>query len=131
MRKALYIVSVLLMAACFTSCRTTKSLEKEKEYIERVVEKHDTLIVYERDSIYHTIFQKGDTVYNTKFIETIRYKDRIVNKTDTLYRDREVYKEKEITKKVIPSWCWWLLGINALIICIIGIKFYFKWQTKI
>lgn len=36
-----------------------------------------------------------------------------------------------VIKKVVPSWCWWLLGINALIICIIGIKFYVRWKTKI
>lgn len=51
------------------SCRTAKDLEKNTEIKEIIKERHDTLTVHTRDSIYFSVIQKGDTVFNTKYIE--------------------------------------------------------------
>ena len=92
------------------SCATRKSVE----YVDREVVKyqkkvvHDTLIQHTHDSVYHTIFQKGDTVFDTKYVEKTKWRDRVVVKTDTCYRDSiqvkimESVKEKQIT----PRWCY-------------------------
>ena len=44
--------------------------------------------------------------YKTKYKEKISYKDSLVY----IRQDVPVYVEK--IKKVVPSWCWWLLSIN-------------------
>lgn len=102
------------------SCATRKSIE----YVDREVVKyqkelvHDTLIQYTHDSVYHTIFQKGDTVFDTKYVEKTRWRDRVVVKTDTCYRDSicTQIKEKAIEKRIVPQWCY-----VCLVICIVFI----------
>ena len=64
------IIAVIML---FSSCATKTKIE----YRDREVVKyntsyvHDTTFVEKHDSVYHTIFQKGDTVYDTKDGETI------------------------------------------------------------
>jgi hypothetical protein len=101
-------------------------MESDKEATLLIKEVHDTTYIEKKDSIYHTIFQQGDTVYNTKYVEKIKYKNRIVNKTDTVYQAKEIIKEKTIEKKVVPTWCWWLLVINVLIFGVMAFRFWKK-----
>lgn len=126
MRKYFFLLFILMFLVLASSCRSTKSLETDKEVLLQIKEVHDTTYIEKKDSIYHTIFQKGDTVYNTKYVESVKYRDRIVNKTDTLFQEREVIKEKTIEKKIIPTWCWWLLAINVLIFGVMAFNFYRK-----
>lgn len=107
MKKLLLFISTVILVC---SCATRKSVE----YVDREVVKyqkevvHDTLIQHTHDSVYHTIFQKGDTVFDTKYVEKTKWRDRVVVKTDTCYRDSiqvkimESVKEKQIT----PRWCY-------------------------
>jgi len=118
----------IIIAMCFllSSCATKSKIE----YVDREVVKyvhsvqHDTLINNVHDSIYHTIFQKGDTVYDTKYVEKTVYKDRIVHHTDTVLRD-SIHKEiKEVTvvKKETPKWCYLSLLCAPFLIFIYKIK---------
>lgn len=66
MKKVLLLI--ILLPLLF-SCRTAKDLEKNTEIKEIIKERHDTLTVHTRDSIYFSVIQKGDTVFNTKYIE--------------------------------------------------------------
>lgn len=54
------------------------------------------------------------------------YKDKIVEKTDTLYLEKPV--PYEVTKEVkkVPSWCWWLLALNICAFAVFSIKIYLK-----
>lgn len=121
---------VFTFAMLFLSCATRKRVE----YVDREVIKyetkvqHDTVIRNVKDSIYHTIFQKGDTVYNTKYIERIKYLDKKVYVHDTTYRDSIRIEYKEITKvkKVIPKWCYFSLLIT-IILCIFATNKAAKW----
>ena len=61
MKKVLLLI--ILLPLLF-SCRTAKDLEKNTEIKEIIKERHDTLTVHTRDSIYFSVIQKGDTVYN-------------------------------------------------------------------
>ena len=54
-------------------------------------------------TLHHTIENKKDSI-KTKIV----YKDKIIKQTEY----KEVPVEVEVVKKVVPSWCWWLLGIN-------------------
>ena len=65
---AMIIIAIVLV---FSSCATKTKIE----YVDREVVKykkevvHDTLIQHTHDSVYHTVFQKGDTIYDTKYVE--------------------------------------------------------------
>ena len=98
---ALFITIVIMSAI---GCGAKKVAESDVQYI--TIEKHDTLrdsvftelTHIERDSI--IIYQKGDTIYRDRW-RTI-YKDakqgiereRVVIRTDTIYKDREIVIER-------------------------------------
>ena len=123
MRKILFILFTILV---FYSCATKTKIE----YVDRDVVKyetkiqHDTLINNIHDSVYHTVFQKGDTIYDTKYVEKTKYRDRVVVKTDTCYRDsiQTVIKESVKEKQIIPKWCYYLLVFSILFVIFAIIK---------
>ena len=124
---AMIIIAIILI---FSSCATKKQIE----YVDREVVKyqkevvHDTLLQHTHDSIYHTIFQKGDTVFDTKYVERIKWRDRVVVKTDTCYRDsiQTVIKESVKEKQIIPKWCYCLF-VFSIIVIIFAINKIIRW----
>ena len=72
-------------------------------------------------TLHHTIENKKDSI-KTKII----YKDKIITKTEY----KEVPVEVEVEKKVVPCWCWWLLGINILATIVFAIRLYFRFRLK-
>jgi hypothetical protein len=117
---------VLFTVLIFCSCATRTKIE----YVDREVVKyqkqvvHDTLINNIHDSVYHTVFQRGDTIYDTKYVERTKYRDRVVVKTDTCYRDsiQVQVKESVIEKQKIPKWCYYCLGVCVLFVIFAFIK---------
>lgn len=112
---AMIIIAIILI---FSSCATKKQIE----YVDREVVKyqkelvHDTLIQHTHDSVYHTVFQKGDTVFDTKYVEKTKWRDRVVVKTDTCYMDsiQTVIKESVKEQQTIPKWCYFCLAVCAI-----------------
>lgn len=119
------LLIITLLAFLFVSCAT----KKEVQYVDREIVKmqHDTLVVDVHDSVFHTIYQKGDTIYNTKYVEKTKYKDRIVVKTDTCYLDK--VQIREVEKKIIPKWCYYSLLITIVLLIFASIKI-FKWIRR-
>ena len=121
---------VLLIVMVLSSCATKTKIE----YVDREVVKyqkeivHDTLIQHTHDSVYHTVFQKGDTVYNTKYVEKTRWKDKVVYRTDTCYQDsiRTIIKESVKEKQITPKWCYYLL-VFSIIVIIFAIVKVIRW----
>lgn len=72
-------------------------------------------------TLHHSIENKKDSI-KTKIV----YKDKIITKTEY----KEVPVEVEVVKKIVPSWCWWLLGINILVIIGFAIRLYFRFRLK-
>lgn len=120
---AVIVIAIVLM---FSSCAT----KREMQYVDRDVVKyetktqHDTLINNIHDSVYHTVFQKGDTIYDTKYVEKTKYRDRVVVKTDTCYRDsiQTVIKESVKEKQITPSWCYYCLVVSILFVIFAIVK---------
>lgn len=117
MKKLLYtFLFVLLLASCATKTRIEyvdrEVVKYEKQYV------HDTTLVEKHDSVFHTIIQRGDTVYDIKYYERTKYRDRIVVKVDTCFKDSIHYEYKEAVKKVVkyPKSYWYLLGFSILFI---------------
>lgn len=118
---------VITLILVFSSCATKTKIE----YVDREVVKyetkiqHDTLINNIHDSVYHTVFQKGDTIYDTKYVEKTKYRDRVVVRIDTCYRDsiQTVIKESVKEKQIVPKWCYFCVVISILVIIFAIIKF--------
>lgn len=119
------ILSLLCMCFLLSSCRAPTNVQyvEKDNNLYKTKEVHDTLIWSTHDSIYHTVFQKGDTVYDTKYVEKVRYIQKVVETNDTVYEDRIVTEisEKVIEKKVVPKWCYY-----SLVICVLFVIFASK-----
>ena len=125
MKKLVFIMlAILMLSACKT---TTKIVEVpveviKKEYI------HDAKIdsVYIRDSIDR--WQKGDTLYITKWHTKFKY----INKVDTIVKTDSIPKIVPVVKEVeVNHIYWWqktLMYIGFLVVIIllsiIGFKLY-------
>ena len=72
-------------------------------------------------TLHHTIENKKDSI-KTKIV----YKDKIITKTEY----KEVPVEVEVEKKVVPSWVYYSLGLNILVIIGFAIRLYFRFRLK-
>ena len=129
MKKLVLIVIAILL---FSACRTiTKTIEVPVEIPVEVVKKeyiHDTKIdsIYIRDSIDR--WQKGDTLYITKWHTKFKY----INKVDTIVKTDSIPKIVSVVKEVeVNHIYWWqktLIYIGFLVVIIllsiIGFKLY-------
>ena len=129
MKKLVFIVITILL---FSACRTiTKTIEVPVEIPVEVVKKeyiHDTKIdsIYIRDSIDR--WQKGDTLYITKWHTKLKY----INKVDTIVKTDSIPKIVPVVKEVeVNHIYWWqktLMYVGFLVVIIllsiIGFKLY-------
>jgi hypothetical protein len=131
--KIRYIILLFLVIGLCSCATKTKIEYVDREVVKyKTIVQHDTLIQNTHDSIYHTIYQKGDTVYDTKYIEKTRWRDKVVVKTDTCYRDsiRTEIRESVVEKQKIPKWCYVSLVISAIFV-IFAIGKFVKWLQVI
>lgn len=121
------VVCVIIAAILlFSSCATKTKIEFRDRIVDHynTVVVHDTLREHTSDSIFEKIYVKGDTVFNTKYVEKTRWRDRIVEHHDTCWRDSVVTEYKEVEKEIVkyPKTYWWLLGISIISVIFAGIK---------
>ena len=123
MKRLVYIIILLILAVCFTSCRT--------QYIpvESVRTEYKTRdSIYQRDSIYTLV--KGDTVYQHRYKYLYRY--LTTNRTDTILKSDSIRVpypvEKQLTRWQIlrMELGGWAFGIIILFILIIIGRIVFK-----
>lgn len=130
----LYAIIIIAVVLFFSSCATRTKIEYRdrdvNHYITNTV--HDTLIDKTTDSVYFEVMVKGDTVYKTKYKETTRWRDRVVERHDTCWRDSIVNVNKEVVKEVtrIPKIYHLSMGV-AIFFIIMGIIKLLRWlKTK-
>ena len=121
------IIAVIML---FSSCATKTKIEyRDREVVKyNTSSVHDTTFVEKHDSVYHTIFQKGDTVYDTKYVERTRWRDNIVVKKDTCWRDSIVTIKKETVKEVtkIPK-LFKIAFVFSILVVIFAIVKLIRW----
>lgn len=122
MRRLIYIIIVLVLAMCFTSCRSIKYVPVETvrvEYKTRDSIRFDS--IYQRDSVYLTV--KGDTVYKYKY--KYLYKYQYLNRVDTVIKVDSVQVpypvEKELNrwqslKMELGGWVFGIIIVFVLIV---------------
>ena len=119
----------LLLVWVLRGCKTCVCLPSV-EYRDSIVTRyhHDTIQTYEKDSIF--IHAKGDTVWRERW--SIRWRDKIVERHDTIYQDRKT--EMVRVEKVVPTFyrtCtrgFWLM-LSILIVGVVGrilVRVYLK-----
>lgn len=89
---------VLSLSSCATKTKIEYRDRDVNHYITNTV--HDTLIDKTTDSVYVNVYTKGDTVFKEKYKERTRWRDRIVERHDTCWRDSIVTEYKETVKEV-------------------------------
>ena len=129
---ALYIVIVSLLVFMCSSCTTTRVEYRDRyidNYITQVV--HDTLREQTSDSVYYEVVIRHDTVFSTKYKERTKWRDRIVERTDTCWRDSVVTEYKEVTKEVvkIPKIYQYSLFFSIFVVIFVAIKLYRKFRV--
>lgn len=87
---------LLAAVAALPSCRTVQTAARSDSV--RIEVRHDTLVWKLRDSVYITEKAKNDTVYVTKYAERWHERERIVERTDTLYIDKTKTETVTVTK---------------------------------
>lgn len=110
------VVICLLWLCLLTGCKTCECLPSI-EYRDSIVTRyyHDTIQTYEKDSIF--IHARGDTVWRERW--SIRWRDKIVERHDTIYCDQE--KETVRVERVVPTYykgvslAFWILVVLLLL----------------
>lgn len=102
MQIAIFVIVALLL---FTSCATKTKIEYRDRDVNHYVTNtvHDTLTDKTTDSVYFEVLVKGDTVYKTKYKEKTRWRDRIIERHDTCWRDSVVTEYKGTVKEVTKT----------------------------
>ena len=129
-RNILCVLVVLIIITLLLSCSTKTKIEYRdrdvNHYITQYV--HDTLRLETKDSTYHFVKVVNDTVFDTKYVERTKWRDRVVEKHDTCYRDSVVTQYKETIKEVtkVPKIYSWALIFSVLVL-IYGLIKLTKW----
>lgn len=110
----LFAVAVFLLSSCSVLTKTEYRDRDVNHYITNTV--HDTLRIKETDSTHVETITRNDTVFHTVYREKTRWRDRIVEKHDTCYRDSVATEYKETVKEVVkyPKTYWFAIGISIL-----------------
>lgn len=128
------IALLLVLCLFITSCKTTTRVEYKDRYIDRYITQvqHDTLREKVTDSVYFEVIQKGDTIYKTKYKEVIKWRDRVVEKIDTCYKDSIITEYKESVKKVkyVPKIYKISMAISILLLIFALVKLALWLRTR-
>ena len=132
MKRLVYIIILLILAVCFTSCRTQYiPVESVRtEYKTRDSTRYDS--IYQRDSIYTLV--KGDTVYQHRYKYLYRY--LTTNRTDTILKSDSIRVpypvEKQLTRWQIlrMELGGWAFGIIILFTLIIAWWLLYRLRKK-
>lgn len=133
---AFWVALIALIVGC-QSCTTTKYIP-----VESVVTRTDTIYtaklridtIMERDSV--VVYQKGDTIYQTKYIEKLRVRERV----DTLYQVVADSVKVVVPYPVERELTWWertkmdfggmALGLMSVLVCAVIVWLIIKNRNK-
>lgn len=146
MKRILFLILLL-----FVSCSTIKYVPIKGDDIYHTEYITKDSIVYTPVEVIKEVAPELDTLYmettvakakayldtnlnilkgEMKNKKEIIYKDKIIYRDSIVIQKQEVPVEVEVEKKVVPSWCWWLLAINILVIIGFAIRLYFRFRLK-
>ena len=124
------IICIALIAAIFffSGCKTVQPLTQSRDSV-RVDVRHDSVYIYQHDSIYRDRWRTGDTVFVTVEKYKTLYRDKLIEVhdtiTDTQTEQVAVRYVPEYYKRVSAGF-WILLAILLAIFSFKAYKLYIK-----
>ena len=133
-RDVYFIVIMTVLLTAFAMCTAGCATRNKIEYVDRDVVRyekqihHDTLINNFHDSIFQTVYQKGDTVFSVKYVEKVKYTNKYVYQRDTVWRDsiKVEYKEKIVEKQKNKTWTQIPLVICGLFVIFALVRIFIR-----
>lgn len=138
---ARYVLGALVLAALFLglamlpSCKVVQPVPSSviRDSV-RIEYRHDSIFIWQHDSIFRDRWRAGDTVYVTVEKWQTRWKDKIVQVHDTITNTQSETVVQEV--KYVPNYYkntstgfWILLAILLVIVAWKVAKIYFKVQS--
>lgn len=129
----IFATIIIVLVLLLSSCATKTQIEYRDRVVDHYITKevHDTLRENTTDSVYFEVLAKGDTVYKTKYKEKTRWRDRIIERHDTCWRDNVVTEYKGTVKEVTKNPKILNVSLFISIICIIFVFVKFIRWLKI
>lgn len=124
------IIVIALIAAMFffSGCKTVQPLTKSRDSV-RVDVRHDSVYIYQHDSIYRDRWRTGDTVFVTVEKYKTLYRDKLIEVHDTITNTQT----EQVAVRYVPEYYkrvsagfWILLAILLAILAFKAYKLYIK-----
>lgn len=123
MKKILFLLVILSASGCRSIVYVpTVTVKDSLVYVNHI--QKDSIYSYFHDSIY--IHEKGDTVFVSKWHDTVKYRN--VLKTDTVNSKFYINKEKTVTVNVLTKfqkvmmWSGGILSLSLIIFIVLKIR---------
>ena len=122
------IALLLLMLFGMVGCKTVQPLTQSRDSV-RVDVRHDSVYIYQHDSIYRDRWRAGDTVFVTVEKYKTLYRDKLIEVHDTITNTQT----KQVAVRYVPDYYkrvsagfWILLAILLAILAFKAYKLYIK-----
>lgn len=120
-----------LVSIFLVSCATKTKVEYKDREVTKYenVYLHDTTFIERHDSVFHSVIQRGDTIFDTRYVEKVKWRDRVVEHYNTCWRDSAVIEYQYITKEVvrIPIIYRVIMSISLIIIIYTILTILYRW----
>ena len=127
MKKIFFLLIILSIFGCRSIVYVpTVTVKDSLVYVNHI--QKDSVYSYFHDSIY--VHQKGDTVFVSKWHDTVKYRN--VLKTDTVNSKFYINKEKTLTVNVLTKfqkmlmWLGGILSLSLIIFVVLKIRGFIK-----
>ena len=124
------IIGIALIAAMFffSGCKTVQPMTQSRDSV-RVEVRHDSVYIYQHDSIYRDRWRAGDTVFVTVEKYKTLYRDKLIEVHDTITNTQT----EQVAVRYVPDYYklvsagfWILLAIMLAILAFKAYKLYIK-----
>ena len=122
------VIALIAVMFFFSGCKTVQPLTQSRDSV-RVDVRHDSVYIYQKDSIYRDRWRAGDTVFVTVEKFKTLYRDKLIEVHDTI-TDTQT---EQVAVRYVPDYYkrvsagfWILLVILIAIIAFKAYKLYIK-----
>ena len=122
------VIALIAVMFFFSGCKTVQPLTQSRDSV-RVDVRHDSVYIYQHDSIYRDRWRAGDTVFITVEKYKTLYRDKLIEVHDTITNTQT----EQVAVRYVPDYYkrvsagfWILLAILLAIIAFKAYKLYIK-----